>query len=341
MAMKLFRKKQGTESLKIDGSTSTSLTITSKTSSPADKMLVPSNQRQQYIGTDPNKGVSQRRFVQKLYELSEVHGAVVRKSSESTHCETDVHPNNYHVPILLTSATSDTSQNSSPEFCPQSSPSISPHSSPAKVEDNRNVMEGNQIVFDIPTPSHSITPIETRISDNRARVESVQGSAHLDTPMALNLSFDPGCLRSVIQQIAACTDDFFLEKHVSSSSRPSPRKPRVTALGNESSCRGPFVEIPSVITFGPSRGAVAATAGTTSGECRYVFEDELDGIIGSFEGQSNNSVAYKISDRESSSLIDNVWIVSSFAEEDEPALMRPISTVSVTSSISSRSGCMI
>ena len=146
----------------------------------------------------------------------------------------------------------------------------------------------------------------------------------------------------MIQQIAACTDDFFGDKYAAASSHRRAPQSRRSAVGDANN-RG-LVEIPSVITFGPSRGPftdIADPPEETIPEHKYVFEDELDGIIGNYDGHTNPSESYKISDRDGSSIIDNVWVVSSFAGENEEACVEEFGAVSVTSSISTRNSCMI
>ena len=339
--MKFFRKKQDTEPIK------------DVPSGPSDDNMnpaVPSQSQHRYLGMGHNREEAQRRFMQRLYKLSESHGAasVQSLSIVSSLDMSEYPPNKDTEPMLQTSGTQDTSPETSPDASPDSTPettpTMSPVSSPSRVRASTGLVEQHQEANPARTPIPPPSPaqIEPEPTPQQQERPSTSSLEQHDIPWDFGVAIECGCLLSVLQQICACTDDFFGDKLAGSSYRravPQCRRPTVA----DTSSRG-LVEIPSVITFAPSRGQVTDTANSPeskSSKRKYVFEDELDGIIGNYGCPNNPSVAYKAFDREGSALIDNVWVVSSFGGEPEEECVEEIAAVSVTSSISTRNSCIL
>ena len=344
MVMKFFRKKQEAEDIK-------DVQVPSGTSDDNVIPASPSKSQHMYLGTARNKEEAQRRFMQRLYKLSETHGAASVKSvsAASSLDKSEDSPDEKYAnstePILQASGTHETSPETTPTSTAETSPAMSPVTSPSRAKEATLLADQHQESVPVLTPTPPSTAQTDAGSPSLPQETMPQANLELhDSPWDFGVTIEPGCMRAMIQQIAACTDDFFGDKLATASHRrvvPQGRRPTVEDTSN----RGlSVVDIPSVITFGPSRGNVADTAISPvakSSKRKYEFEDELDGIIGNYDGPNNSSIAYTISERESSSLIDKVWLVSSFGGDNEEACVEEIATVSVTSSISTRHSCLL
>lgn len=338
--MKFFRKKQESEPIK------------DVLRGPSDEKATPASPSEpppMYLGTAPNKEEAQRRFMQRLYKLSEAHGAASVKSRSAESSSSEDTSNKVSLPFLKTSGTRDTSpdtsQESTPDSTPDASPIMSPASSPPRVKQSIAKIEQQQDPSRVLTPSLPSSPAQANAEPPSQRLQETNSTVGLEkVDSAWDLGINPGCMRAMIQQIAACADDFFGDKYATASSHRRAPHSRRSAVGDTANRGLPVVEIPSVITFGPSRGPftdIADPPEETTSKRKYVFEDELDGIIGNYDGYNTPRGAYKISEREGSSVIDNVWVVSSFAGEKEDVCVEEVGAVSVTSSISTRNSCMI
>jgi hypothetical protein len=211
------------------------------------------------------------------------------------------------------------------------------HSLPEVLKSDSSAPAGSS-----PTACCSVTP-DTTPQSSPVRVKAT--AARLAN--TANKNEQAGVLETidaVFTQLAACTSDFFGEGVAAEC---------VNLLDMGENDKGrtivtKYPPVPATITF---ESALLTTPLRPLTPKRRLWSvvvdrssidgaDELGGIVEHADRvtMKNNSVAYKPIKSSRSSLIDNIWVVSSFAEEDEPPAPQPVvhDELSITSTIPTR-----
>jgi hypothetical protein len=316
--MKLFRKRLSTLPSGEIGKGSSAI------------INAPSNQGGMYPAASPDKEEARRRFMQRLYQLSKTHGSsnvkgvpaeLVLKMSEAS-ANSSLADTTRTTPAIATSLT--------PVISPYGSPV--PSATPSTASSRSRTKDINVTKQVENSPTSCVEKQDNQLGFNMTLEPGFVETQHI--PLDFGMTIEPGCLagsvQSVISQFAACTDDFFGDKHAATRCDREPRIP--VAIQEETRC---IMSVPSTITFGPSGGALVDVPLDPRPKRKYIFEDELDSIVANSERRISSSVTDKISDREGTSVIDNVWVVSSFAEE-KVLPGEEFDAVSMTSSIPTR-----
>lgn len=260
-------------------------------------------------------------YMRKLYELSESYGIACVASLPE---DMDVTMSDSSV-VIPSNSPSTTTPTAVYAVTPEHSPRASPAASPARTKP-QNVVDKQDICMEVPQD----------IKEDLGK--------DLEEDEDFDMRIPSGCLlgvNAVISQFAACTGDFFGDKNAGDKNSVKCGKRKMPRTAKEL-----VPAIPATITFGSAEVetcneslSLVTTPATPTSELKLddglTFDDSLYELVSNVDKQSHRSLSYKLSDREGSSLIDNVWVVSSFFEDQQP-VVEECDEVSMDSTIMTR-----